>query len=136
MAMKMKNLQLKLFISNKYAYAQVVNMLEGKIVASASTIEKAVKEGLGHSAVDKSACSKYVLLPFFYLSLAIKFTDLLIFIPIIITYFMRRVGEVLAQRAAAAGIEGVSWQRKQGQKYHGRIASLIESMKQSGLKLV
>jgi ribosomal protein L18 len=51
-------------------------------------------------------------------------------------FFVCRVGELLAQRAVAAGIDGVSWQRKQGQKYHGRVASLITQMQDSGLKLV
>jgi ribosomal protein L18 len=52
-------------------------------------------------------------------------------------YFVScRVGELLAERAAAAGIDGVSWQRKHGQKYHGRVASLITSMQDKGLKLV
>ena len=47
-----------------------------------------------------------------------------------------RVGELLAERAAAAGIEGVSWKRKHGQRFHGRVATLINSMQESGLKLV
>jgi ribosomal protein L18 len=46
------------------------------------------------------------------------------------------VGELLAARAAAAGVEGVHWQRKAGQRYHGRLAALITSMQAQGLKLV
>ena len=47
-----------------------------------------------------------------------------------------RVGALLAERAAAAGIEGVSWQRPAGVKFHGRVASLLTSMQESGLRLV
>ena len=46
------------------------------------------------------------------------------------------MGELLAQRAKAAQIEGVHWARKPGQKYHGRIASLLDSMNGAGLPLV
>ena len=53
-----------------------------------------------------------------------------------VSFLSLRVGELLAQRAAAVDINSVSWNRKQGQKYHGRIASLITSMQESGLKLV
>ena len=58
----LKDLQLKLFISNKYAYAQIVRMSDGNIVAAASTIEKTAREGLAGSAVDRTACSKCVLI--------------------------------------------------------------------------
>ena len=47
-----------------------------------------------------------------------------------------RVGDVLAQRALAVGIQGVEWKRKVGQRYHGRIAALLTSMQESGVKLV
>jgi len=47
-----------------------------------------------------------------------------------------RVGQVLAERARTGGIEGVHWKRKKGQRYHGRIAALLSSMQESGLKLI
>lgn len=57
-----KELQLKLFLSNKYAYAQIVRASDGNIVAAASTIEKAAQEGLAagaqRSLVDREACSR------------------------------------------------------------------------------
>lgn len=49
--------QLKLFLSNKFVYAQVVRQADGRIVAAASSIEKALAEGLP-STSDKDACSK------------------------------------------------------------------------------
>ena len=47
-----------------------------------------------------------------------------------------RVGDVLAQRALGKGIDGVEWKRKKGQRYHGKIAALLSTMNDSGLKLV
>lgn len=53
-------LQLKLFMSNKYVYAQIVNHSDGTVVAAASTIEKTLRQTLPGSGVDKGACTKYV----------------------------------------------------------------------------
>lgn len=47
-----------------------------------------------------------------------------------------RVGDVLAKRALEKGVEGVEWKRKQGQRYHGKIAALLTQMTASGLHLV
>ena len=47
-----------------------------------------------------------------------------------------RVGETLAKRAVEKGIDGVEWKRKKGQQYHGKIAALLTSMNNNGLKLV
>jgi ribosomal protein L18 len=54
----LKELQLKLFISNKYVYAQILRASDGNILAAASTIEKSARDSLIGSAVDKTACSK------------------------------------------------------------------------------
>lgn len=48
----------------------------------------------------------------------------------------RRVGMMLAQQLKAVGVEGVHWQRKQGQKFHGRIARLVEALQDGGVRLV
>lgn len=47
-----------------------------------------------------------------------------------------RVGQIVAQRALGKGLDGVHWSKKKGQKYHGRIAALLTSMQDEGLKLV
>lgn len=47
-----------------------------------------------------------------------------------------RVGDFLAKRALEKGVEGVEWKRKQGQRYHGKIAALLTQMTTSGLQLV
>ena len=45
----------------------------------------------------------------------------------------RLVGELVAERAKAAGIEGVVFDRA-GHKYHGRIAALADAAREGGLK--
>ena len=44
----------------------------------------------------------------------------------------KRVGELVAQRAQAAGVQGVVFDRA-GNKYHGRIAALADSAREAGL---
>jgi large subunit ribosomal protein L18 len=102
---------LKLFLSNRYAYAQVVSAVpgagQGDVLAAASTIESSLR-GADPAAraalVDRGACA--------------------------------RVGAALAERARAAGVDGVVWARKRGQRHHGRLAALVAAMQASGLPLV
>jgi len=44
----------------------------------------------------------------------------------------KKVGELVAERAKAAGIEAVVFDRA-GHKYHGRIAALAEAAREGGL---
>jgi large subunit ribosomal protein L18 len=44
----------------------------------------------------------------------------------------KRVGELVAERAKAAGVEGVVFDRA-GNKYHGRVAALAEGAREGGL---
>jgi large subunit ribosomal protein L18 len=44
----------------------------------------------------------------------------------------RKVGELVAERAKAAGVESVVFDRA-GNKYHGRIAALADSAREAGL---
>jgi len=44
----------------------------------------------------------------------------------------KRVGELVAERAKAAGIEGVVFDRA-GNKYHGRVAALADGAREGGL---
>ncbi|MBC7305700.1 MAG: 50S ribosomal protein L18 [Dietzia sp.] len=46
----------------------------------------------------------------------------------------RRVGELVAQRAKAAGIEAVVFDRG-GNRYHGRVAAVAEGARSAGLAL-
>ena len=45
------------------------------------------------------------------------------------------VGELVAERAAGSKVAAVHWARKQGQRYHGKIAALLQSMQAAGLPL-
>ena len=44
----------------------------------------------------------------------------------------KKVGELVAQRAKAAGVEGVVFDRA-GNKYHGRVAALADAAREGGL---
>ncbi len=44
----------------------------------------------------------------------------------------KRVGELVAERAKAAGLDGVVFDRA-GNKYHGRIAALADGAREGGL---
>jgi large subunit ribosomal protein L18 len=44
----------------------------------------------------------------------------------------KRVGELVAERAKAAGIDGVVFDRA-GHKYHGRVAALADGAREGGL---
>ena len=44
----------------------------------------------------------------------------------------KRVGELVAERAKAAGIEGVVFDRA-GHQYHGRVAALADGAREAGL---
>ncbi|WP_129656424.1 50S ribosomal protein L18 [Rothia halotolerans] len=46
----------------------------------------------------------------------------------------KRVGELIAERAKAAGVESVVFDRG-GNKYHGRVAAVAEGAREGGLAL-
>ena len=83
--------------SAKHIYAQVIDDVAGRTLASASTMEAGVRGADG----DKSAKAK-------------------------------QVGVELANRAKAAGVEHVVFDRA-GHKYHGRIAALADGAREGGL---
>ena len=84
--------------SSKHMVAQVVNDLEGRTLASASTMEADLRSSDG----DKTAKA-------------------------------RKVGELVADRAKAAGIESVVFDRA-GNKYAGRVAALADGAREGGLE--
>jgi large subunit ribosomal protein L18 len=83
--------------SSRHVFVQVVDDLERKTIASASTMESDVRALDG----DKSARA-------------------------------RKVGELVAARAKAAGVETVVFDRA-GNKYHGRVAALADGAREGGL---
>ena len=86
--------RLSVFRSNKQIYAQVINDLTGKTLASASS--------LGLEAMPKKEQAA-------------------------------KVGELLAEKAQAAGISQVVFDRN-GYLYHGRVKELAEGARKGGLK--
>ena len=83
--------------SSKHITVQVVDDLEGKTLAYASTMEADVRGIEG----DKTAKA-------------------------------RKVGELVAERAKAAGISSAVFDRA-GNKYHGRVAALADGARDGGL---
>jgi large subunit ribosomal protein L18 len=83
--------------SSKHITVQVVDDLEGKTLAYASTMEADVRGIEG----DKTAKA-------------------------------RKVGELVAERAKAAGISSAVFDRA-GNKYHGRVAALADGAREGGL---
>lgn len=86
--------------SSQHIYAQVIAADGASVVAAASTVQAAVKEGLGNTK-NKVAAAK--------------------------------VGKTVAERALAAGVDSVAFDRS-GFKFHGRIKALAEAAREAGLK--
>jgi large subunit ribosomal protein L18 len=85
--------------SNRHVVAQVVNDNLGHTLASASTMEAALR-GSDGKKVDLS----------------------------------REVGKLVAERAKAAGVSAVVFDRG-GNKYHGRVAAVADGAREAGLDL-
>ena len=83
--------------SSKHITVQVVDDLDGKTLAYASTMEADLRSFEG----DKTAKA-------------------------------RKVGELVAERAKAAGVSSAVFDRA-GNKYHGRVAALAEGAREGGL---
>lgn len=89
--------RLAIFRSLDQIYAQVIDDATGRTVASASSLEPALRETSG----TKSARAE-------------------------------RVGSLVAERARAAGVSQVVFDRA-GFRYHGRVRALAEAARGSGL---
>jgi large subunit ribosomal protein L18 len=85
--------------SSRHIFAQLVDDGAGRTLASASTLEEAIRGAEG----DKKAKA-------------------------------RQVGQALASRARAAGIEAAVFDRG-GRAYHGRVAALADGAREGGLAL-
>jgi len=92
--------RLCVFRSNKHMYAQVVDDSTGKTIASASTLQADVREGLEYTDTVEAAA---------------------------------KVGKVVAEKAKAAGVEEVVFDRG-GFLYHGKIQALADAAREAGLK--
>ena len=89
--------------TNLHIYASVISADGGKVLASASTAEKAVRAELG--VARKGANTAAATL----------------------------IGKRIAEKAKAAGIERVAFDRS-GFAYHGRVKALAEAARAAGLQ--
>jgi ribosomal protein L18 len=105
-----KPFQLKVFFSNRYSYASILHKRApsdpGHFVASASTLERPVREALrvaGQPLADRDAA--------------------------------RLVGTRLAARAQELQLPSVHFARAQKQRYQGKLKALIEALREGGLRV-
>ncbi len=92
--------RLSVFRSLAHVYAQVIDDLQGRTLAAASSLDKETRKlarGGGNMAAAKI------------------------------------VGKVIAERALAAGVRQVAFDRG-GYKFHGRVKALAEAAREAGLK--
>jgi large subunit ribosomal protein L18 len=92
--------RLSVLRSGQHIYAQVFTADGSKVLASASTVQTDVREGLKNGKNSDAAS---------------------------------RVGKMIAERALAAGVEKVAFDRS-GYRYHGRIKALAEAAREGGLQ--
>ncbi|MCX5659086.1 MAG: 50S ribosomal protein L18 [Planctomycetota bacterium] len=88
--------RLTVFRSLRHIYAQIIDDLNGKTLAAASTAQESSAKGANKVAAGI-------------------------------------VGKALAERAKAAGITDVAFDRN-GFKYHGRLKALADAAREGGLK--
>ncbi|MBB1473956.1 MULTISPECIES: 50S ribosomal protein L18 [unclassified Luteimonas] len=92
--------RLSVLRTGQHLYAQLFTADGSKVLASASTTQSDVREGLkGAKNIEAAA----------------------------------KVGRVIAERAKAAGIEKVAFDRS-GYRYHGRIKALADAAREGGLQ--
>jgi large subunit ribosomal protein L18 len=95
--------RLTVFRSNLHIYARVVSEDGARVLASASTAEKEVRTQLGASGKGGTADAATL------------------------------VGRRIAEKARAAGVEKVAFDRA-GFAYHGRVKALAEAAREAGLQ--
>ena len=95
--------RLTVFRSNLHIYASVISEDGERVVASASTAEKEVRAALGGDGKGGNTAAA------------------------------ARVGKRIAEKAKAAGIEKVAFDRA-GFAYHGRVKALAEAAREAGLQ--
>lgn len=89
--------------TNLHIYATIISGADGKVVASASTAEAEVRQSLGSAGKGGNVAAAQI------------------------------VGKRVAERAKAAGVEQVAFDRS-GFAYHGRVKALAEAAREAGLK--
>ena len=95
--------RLTVFRSNLHIYASVISDDGQKVLATASTAEKGLRAQLGAAGKGGNAAAAAI------------------------------VGKLIAEKAKAAGIEKVAFDRS-GFAYHGRVKALAEAAREAGLQ--
>ena len=95
--------RLTVFRSNLHVFASVVSDDGTRVLASASTAEKEVREQLGATGKGSNVAAASL------------------------------IGKRIAERAKAAGIDKVAFDRS-GFAYHGRVKALAEAAREAGLQ--
>ena len=98
-------LRLSVYRSAKHTYAQVIDDSKGSVVASSSTLDKAVKAKLGQAEGSPSAKS---------------------------TVAAKLVGEAIAEKLKEKKISRIFFDRN-GYLYHGRVGAVAEGTREGGL---
>ncbi|GGK09900.1 50S ribosomal protein L18 [Pseudomonas matsuisoli] len=95
---ELETVRLCVYRSSQHIYAQVISADGSKVLASASTLDKELREGASGNV--ESA---------------------------------KKVGLLVAERAKAAGVTQVAFDRS-GFKYHGRVKALADAAREGGLE--
>lgn len=95
---ELETVRLCVYRSSQHIYAQVISADGAQVLASASTLDKSLRDG---AASNVEAAKK--------------------------------VGQLVAERAKAAGITKVAFDRS-GFKYHGRVKALADAAREGGLE--
>ena len=95
---ELETVRLSVYRSSQHIYAQVISADGAKILASASTLDKELRDGATGN-VDAA----------------------------------KKVGQLVAERAKAAGVTQVAFDRS-GFKYHGRVKALADAAREGGLE--
>ncbi len=95
---ELETVRLSVYRSSQHMYAQVISADGAKVLASASTRDKELRDGATGN-VDAA----------------------------------KKVGQLVAERAKAAGVTQVAFDRS-GFKYHGRVKALADAAREGGLE--
>jgi large subunit ribosomal protein L18 len=95
--------RLTVYRSNLHIYASVISDDGTKVLASASTAEKDVRDQIGAQGKGGNVAAATL------------------------------IGKRIAERAKAAGVEAVAFDRA-GYAYHGRVKALAEAAREAGLQ--
>ena len=95
--------RLTVFRSNMHIYASVISDDGARVLATASTAEKDMREQLGTAGKGANTSAAAI------------------------------IGKRIAERAKAAGVEKVAFDRA-GFAYHGRVKALAEAAREAGLQ--